>query len=362
MLQKGLHSTGQFMQQLQALCPPSNALKSRSLAQRLNVANQDLAVSLQKVRDAEKQLSTAVAAASPLRRTQVACKLPSCPVVVTSSLAQAMHGAASVVEECHRAAVETGDVPVPAEAVPEVSGSLTVRHVFPSWRELEVLVGRVAEEVGCARAQHSPTTNATERDQAPSAPEADVQKFANCIEASLQCTLLWAQQASKPPREQDSLGAPEAVAVLQAFVQAPAVDKLACALASCMQIAGQLPAADAQVMALMLQLRAVLPMVRTVLVSMRAAIVHAVLLQAAFGHLTLVMIAVFASYVKEGYGEGISEEQEGPDGAGTGVCLPLTYLILVYVAVMAWRTVMIGKIKLNRSDRAWAPADTFPLF
>lgn len=337
MLQNGIQDCRHFMQQLQALCPPSNMLRSRALVQRFNGAKQALAASLENICHAEKQLSTAVAAASPLERTHAICSLPSQPVVFTPSLVQAMKSAASVLEECHRVVFETGGTAIPDLMLPVISGNLTVRHVFPSWKELEGLVGQVVADIADIAGTVSPETDApmpSAPEPISSAAEADVQQFAHSIEACLQYTLLWAQEAPKPHTELDGLGAAQAVAVLKACVQAPSIDKLADALASCAQFAGKLSGSDAQVVALVSQLRGVLPMVRTVLVAMRAALVHAVLLQTAFSQLTLVMIAVFVSYVKEGFGEGVTEEQEGADGAGTGAPLLTCHHVTICVSVI----------------------------
>lgn len=329
-LQHGVQESRLFMQQLQTLCPPSDTLRSKALAQRLNGANKTLAGLLESVSHADQQLRAAVAAASPLRRTHVACQLPIQPVVFTRSLVEAMKNAGSVLEECHRVAVETGGSTIPDLRLPVTSSSLTVRHVFASWTTFETLLEQVVADVAAARTCRPCTGAPSAATHLPSVQGVGAEQFASSVEASLQHTLLWAQEATKLQTEEPGWGAAHAVAVLKACMQAPSIDKLSCALDSCAQLAGQLAGSDAQVLALVSQLQGVLPLVRTVLVALRAALVHAVLLQVALSQLTLVMIAVFVSYVKEGFGEGVAEEQDGPDGAGVG--MP-TIKLLFYSAV-----------------------------
>jgi hypothetical protein len=332
-LQDGIQESRLFMQQLQVLCPAPNTLQSPVLVQKLNLAKQALAASLENVSQAEQQLSAAVSACSPLKRPHEACTLPMQPAVFSASLVRAMQQTSHILEECHQVLGDAGGTVIPDLTLPVASEVLTVRHVFPSWKELETLMGKIIEDVGRVQASASHThAPPPARDHAAIPPVANVEQFAKSVEACLQYTLLWAQEAGKPRLEQNSTSATEAVAVLKACMQSSAIDNLSVALASCAQFAGQLPGSDAEVLGLASQLRGVLHMVRTVLVALRAAIVHAVLLQAAFSQLTLVVIATFVAFVKEGFGEGVSEEQDVPSGAETGMlsekCLIETCLLV----------------------------------
>lgn len=311
-----------FMQQLQTLCPPSSTLRSKPLAQTFKKAKQAIAGLLESLRSAQEHLNAAVAAASLLGRSHSTCDIHCKPAVFTATLLQAMHATAVALKDCHTVVHETGSSTVAEMVLPATQKSLQVRDIYPSWTRLETLTEQIMADVVRARADGPPTDETTSevpeakciaaRDDGDNA----VKEYADCVEQSLKNTLRWAQEAVKAHTE---IGAPLAVSVLSACTQAPSLEKLCAALGSCAQFAGKLPGSDPRVAALVAQLRGVLPMVRAVLIGLRATVVHAVMLQMALSQVTLVTVAVFHAYVKDGFGEGVSEEQDGQDGEGTGM-------------------------------------------
>lgn len=337
--QRALRELSAFASAATELTPPSSTLNHPSMASALSAANSALL-------DAHKSLSQALekldAAAMRAPTLDTSAALPESgapapavrggpnsawrpPLLFTNELLAAMRAAADAIATVEADVAACGRVAVTGLDVPELAGDPTVARLHPALPRFQAAlssaeqacVAPLAAQLAAPAAQSAlaDVGSATAAQSAQPGAGDSVAALAAAVEATLQQALVWAQGPFDVAPSGGTAAFAAALQRVSGVLSARAVPALVSALTQCACALQQpLPARLPQ--PLLQQLSRVLSMVDTVRAGLWAALMSAVTLHSAGTRLTVLSAATFVAYMKDGFGRGEADEEEGETEGG----------------------------------------------
>lgn len=310
----------------QELCPPAAVLNTTALAKAFARASALLGDLHSKVAAAQQALTAAVAAVPTQEQNRQA------PLLITPALDEAMQGVASTLAAAQAELLQQGSAVQPGLETPGIEGDMTLARLHPAWLPLQQQLWDAAEQCAVPTASVTPraavansamqgtTVAGTAAGTAIDAPG----PLSAAIEQGLQAALLWSQShgsapagSSAPAADDEQLAS--ATAQLQRVCASAhlralqhQLERIADAVAQQEFLAALQASGESQ------QLHGLLAMAQIVASGAWAAMQHGVLLHAAAAKLAIQTTAVFAAYLKDGFGSGHADDDTEAQAASGG--------------------------------------------
>ena len=349
---RALRELSDFAVAATELTPPASCLNHPALASALAVANDAFLAAHTSLCDALATLEAATLLVSARHSgSPDACNNSShymklAPVLFTDELVAAMRGAAAAIAAAEADVAASGRRAVPGLNTPELAGELTVARLHPALPRFHAAL--VSAQNSChvpEATQPCPSaaqaSHAQQDAVAPQrTPAACAIALAAAVEAALQQALLWAQGPFDTPAENGSAAFVAALQRVCSLLSARAYPALVSALSQCAHALRQ-PLPGPLPRPLLQQLSRVLSMVDTVRAGLWATVMSAVTLHSAGTRLTVASAAAFVAYMKDGFGRGEADEEdgeteEGAAGEGAGApCLAIRARAAIHCAFVS---------------------------